>query len=113
VGYAVAALEIVDSRIANWDISITDTIADKASSSLFVLAGQPLTLDEFEPREVTMRMYADDALVSEGNGRACLGDSLNARGSGDGPGSISPPLVPDLRRDRPGRAGDYQAAGEA
>ena len=43
-----------------------------------MLAGQPLTLDEFEPREVTMRMYADGTLVSEGTGRACLGDPLNA-----------------------------------
>ncbi len=37
VAYAVAALEIVDSRIAGWDITIADTIADNASSGLFVL----------------------------------------------------------------------------
>ncbi|WP_433634866.1 2-keto-4-pentenoate hydratase [Nocardia sp. CA-120079] len=78
VGHAVAALEIVDSRIANWDITITDTVADNASSGLFVLAEQKLSLDEFEPREVEMRMYADDVLVSEGTGAACLGDPLNA-----------------------------------
>jgi 2-keto-4-pentenoate hydratase len=78
VEYAVAALEIVDSRIADWDISLTDTVADNASSGLFVLAERRLTLDEFEPREVTMRLYADDRPVSEGNGAACLGDPLNA-----------------------------------
>jgi len=78
VGYAAAAIEIVDSRIANWDISISDTIADNASSGLFVLAGQRLTLEEFEPRAVTMQMFADGALVSEGTGQACLGDPLNA-----------------------------------
>lgn len=78
VDHAVAALEIVDSRVAGWDITITDTIADNASSGLFVLAGHRLTLDEFEPREATMRMYADDQLVSEGNGAACLGDPLTA-----------------------------------
>jgi 2-keto-4-pentenoate hydratase len=78
VDYAVAALEIVDSRIAAWDITITDTIADNASSGLFVLAERRLTLDEFEPRETPMRMYADDELVSEGNGAACLGDPLGA-----------------------------------
>ena len=38
--YAVAALEIVDSRIADWDITITDTVADNASSGLFVLGDQ-------------------------------------------------------------------------
>ncbi|WP_433622228.1 2-keto-4-pentenoate hydratase [Nocardia sp. CA-120079] len=78
VDYAVAALEIVDSRIADWDITITDTVADNASSGLFVLADQRLTLDDFSPREIMMRMYADDELVSEGNGAACLGDPLNA-----------------------------------
>lgn len=78
VDYAVAALEIVDSRIANWDISITDTVADNASSGLFVLADRRLALDEFEPREATMRLYANDELVSEGTGAACLGDPLTA-----------------------------------
>jgi 2-keto-4-pentenoate hydratase len=78
VDYAVAALEIVDSRIADWDISLTDTIADNASSGLFVLAEHRLTLNEFEPRETSMRLYADDVLVSEGSGAACLGDPLNA-----------------------------------
>lgn len=78
VDYAVAALEIVDSRIADWDITITDTVADNASSGLFVLADRQVTLDEFTPRDVQMRMYSDDVLVSEGTGTACLGDPLNA-----------------------------------
>ncbi|MFJ2115204.1 2-keto-4-pentenoate hydratase [Streptomyces sp. NPDC087850] len=78
VEYAIPALEIVDSRIADWDISITDTVADNASSSLYVLGTDRLPLDAFEPRETTMRMYADDVLVSEGDGAACLGDPLNA-----------------------------------
>ncbi|MPY55939.1 2-keto-4-pentenoate hydratase [Streptomyces spongiae] len=78
VDYAVAALEIVDSRIADWDISLADTVADNASSGLFVLAGHRLTLADFQPRETTMRLYADDVLVSEGNGAACLGDPLDA-----------------------------------
>lgn len=78
VDHAVAALEIVDSRIADWDISLADTVADNASSGLFVLAERRLNLDEFEPRETTMRMYADDVLVSEGSGAACLGDPLGA-----------------------------------
>lgn len=78
VDYAVPALEIVDSRISGWDIAITDTIADNASSGLFVLADHRLALDEFEPREATMRLFADDELVSEGDGAACLGDPLTA-----------------------------------
>ena len=76
VDHAVAALEIVDSRIADWDLTIADTVADNASSGLFVLGADRLTLDEFSPRDATMRMYADDTLVSEGDGKACLGDPL-------------------------------------
>lgn len=74
VDYAQAALEIVDSRIADWDITISDTIADNASSGLFILASRQLTLEEFVPADVEMRMYTDDVLVSEGTGAACLGD---------------------------------------
>jgi 2-keto-4-pentenoate hydratase len=78
VAYAVAALEIVDSRIAAWDIALADTVADNASSGLFVLGTRRLTLNQFEPRDVTMRLHADGLLVSQGNGAACLGDPLNA-----------------------------------
>jgi len=78
VDHAAAAIEIVDSRIAGWDIRITDTIADNGSSGMFVLGNRRLRLDEFDPVDVQMQMYADDELVSEGNGAACLGDPLEA-----------------------------------
>jgi 2-keto-4-pentenoate hydratase len=78
VAYAVAALEIVDSRIAGWDITFGDTVADNASSGLFMLGERRLTLDEFEPVDVAMTMRLDGELVSEGSGAACLGDPLSA-----------------------------------
>lgn len=78
VDYAVAALEIVDSRIANWDLTIADTVADNASSGLFVLGSTRMHISDFVAKDVTMQMYADDRLVSEGTGSACLGDPLNA-----------------------------------
>ncbi|WP_460062924.1 2-keto-4-pentenoate hydratase [Streptomyces sp. YKOK-I1] len=78
VGHAVAALEIVDSRVTDWDIAITDTVADNASSGLFVLGPERVGLGEFTPRDVTMRLYADGELASEGDGAACLGDPLSA-----------------------------------
>lgn len=78
VAYAVAALEIVDSRVADWDIAITDTVADNASSGLFVLGRDQVELKAFETRDVTMRLYADGKLASEGDGTACLGDPLAA-----------------------------------
>lgn len=78
VDHAVAALEIVDSRVAGWDITITDTVADNASSGLFVLGETPLSLDAFRPGEVNMQMYRNDELVSQGTGADCLGDPVNA-----------------------------------
>jgi 2-keto-4-pentenoate hydratase len=78
VAYAVAALEIVDSRIASWDISFGDTVADNASSGLYVLGDERRTLAEVEPRDVTMTMSIDGEVVSTGNGAACLGDPLVA-----------------------------------
>jgi 2-keto-4-pentenoate hydratase len=78
VGYAVAALEIVDSRVRDWDIAITDTVADNASSGMFVLGSTSVRLDEFEPADVEMRMIKDGSPASSGTGRACLGDPLEA-----------------------------------
>lgn len=78
VAHAVAAIEIVDSRIADWDIRFTDTVADNASSGLYVLGDRPVHLDDVEPKDVTMTMTLDGEVVSEGTGAACLGDPLNA-----------------------------------
>jgi 2-keto-4-pentenoate hydratase len=78
VDHAVVALEIVDSRITDWDISFADTVADNASSGLFVLGTTRLDLADFEPRETTMTMSIDGEVVSTGTGEACLGDPLAA-----------------------------------
>ena len=78
VAHALAAIEVVDSRIADWDIRFTDTVADNASSGLYVLGDDPVPLDGFEPRDATMTMTLDGEVVSQGTGAACLGDPLNA-----------------------------------
>lgn len=78
VDYAVAALEIVDSRIAGWDITFGDTVADNASSGLYVLGTTRRSLAEVEPREVAMTMTTDGEVSSTGTGAACLGDPLEA-----------------------------------
>lgn len=78
IRHAVAAVEIVDSRIENWRIGITDTVADNASSGVFVLGGREVALSAFEPADVEMTMRRGGEQVSQGNGRACLGDPLNA-----------------------------------
>jgi 2-keto-4-pentenoate hydratase len=79
--YVVAALEIVDSRIADWDIDIVDTVADNASSGLFVLGDRRQGLGHLELADcaMTMRKGAEGgAVVSTGTGAACLGHPLAA-----------------------------------
>jgi 2-keto-4-pentenoate hydratase len=78
VDHARAAIEIVDSRVTDWDIQLGDTVADNASSGLYVLGAERRTLDEVEPVDVEMVMTCDGEQVSTGTGAACLGDPLNA-----------------------------------
>jgi 2-keto-4-pentenoate hydratase len=78
VEVALPALEIVDSRITDWAIGFTDTVADNASSGLFVVGRDGRSLDGFEPRDVTMSLTINGEERSSGNGAACLGDPLEA-----------------------------------
>lgn len=78
VDVALPALEIVDSRIADWAIGFTDTVADNASSGLFVVGSEGLPLSGIEPRDVTMSLTINGEERSSGNGEACLGDPLEA-----------------------------------
>jgi 2-keto-4-pentenoate hydratase len=78
VAYAVPAIEIVGSRIENWNIKLLDTIADNASSGLFVLGAEPRKLDGLELRLCGMVMERRGEQVSTGAGAACLGHPLNA-----------------------------------
>ncbi|MCG8506490.1 MAG: fumarylacetoacetate hydrolase family protein [Sphingomonadales bacterium] len=80
VGYALPAIEIVDSRIADWNIGIVDTIADNASSGLFVLGPSPVTIDALDLRLCGMVLEVNGAPVSFGAGAACLGNPLRALG---------------------------------
>ncbi|MGI5471589.1 2-keto-4-pentenoate hydratase [Streptomyces sp. CA-132043] len=76
--FALAALEIVDSRVAGWDISIVDTIADNASSGRYVLGSAPVPVTRLDLRGVRMTMTRNGAQVSAGTGADCLGSPLNA-----------------------------------
>jgi 2-keto-4-pentenoate hydratase len=78
VDVALPALEIVDSRIADWAIGFTDTVADNASSGLFVVGTQGRPLSELEPVDVDMELRVNGEVRSSGNGAACLGDPLEA-----------------------------------
>jgi len=71
-------IEVVGSRIAKWDIKIVDTIADNASSGLFVLGTRPVKLDAVDLRLCGMVMENKGDQVSVGAGVACLGNPLTA-----------------------------------
>jgi 2-keto-4-pentenoate hydratase len=78
VDYAVAALEVADSRVEDWKITFADTVADNASAGVYVLGEDRRTLDEVVPRTVAMRMEVTGQEDSTGTGEACLGDPLLA-----------------------------------
>ena len=78
IEFALPALEIVDSRVAGWDISILDTVADNASSALFVLGGTPTRLSADDLAIAGMVLEADGDPVSFGAGAACLGHPVVA-----------------------------------
>ena len=78
IDWVLPALEIVDSRVAGWNIRITDTVADNASSGLFVLGHTPRRLADVDVLDCGMVMERAGEPVSTGIGRACLGSPLNA-----------------------------------
>lgn len=76
--YALPAIEVVGSRIAKWDIRFFDTIADNASSGLYVLGTTPVKLAGLDLRLAGMVMERRGEPVSVGAGAACLGHPYNA-----------------------------------
>lgn len=89
VEFVVPAIEVCDSRIANWDITLFDTVADNASSGVFVTGATPRRMaDAGDLGECTMTLQsggevvrggvAGGDVISEGTGSACMGHPVNA-----------------------------------
>ncbi len=76
--YVLPSIEVVDSRVADWNITIVDTVADNASCGLYVLGGRPMPLDRVDLRTIPMSMSINGEEVSTGVGAACLGHPLHA-----------------------------------
>ncbi|WP_327753203.1 fumarylacetoacetate hydrolase family protein [Sphingobium sp. SJ10-10] len=97
-----AAIEIVDSRIADWKITFADTVADNGSSAFFVLAQEGKPLEGLDLYSCGMVMEVNGAPVSLGAGAAVMGNPLNAAAW------LAQTLA---RRGEPLKAGDVLLAG--
>jgi 2-keto-4-pentenoate hydratase len=71
--YVLPSLEVVDSRIANWKIKLTDTIADNASSGLFILGNERFSIKDLDLTKVEMNLYKNGELINSGTGQDVLG----------------------------------------
>ena len=78
IAFVSPALEIVDSRIADWKISIVDTIADNGSSARYVLGDTFRNITDVDLATCGMAMTRNGEVVSVGSGAACLGHPLKA-----------------------------------
>ncbi|HXG36266.1 MAG TPA: fumarylacetoacetate hydrolase family protein, partial [Dehalococcoidia bacterium] len=72
------ALEIIDSRIADWKIRLADTIADNASCGRIVLGKSRISPDKLDLRLVGLVFSRDGEVVSTAAGAAVLGHPANA-----------------------------------
>ena len=78
VDYVLAALEVIDSRIADWKIGIVDTIADNASSGGVVLGSTARRIDELDLRLGGCVLHRNGEIAGTGAGGAVLGSPLNS-----------------------------------
>lgn len=75
--YVKPCFEVVDSRIADWKIKIQDTIADNASSGMYVLGRTPVSPRALDFVTCGMVVWKNGEVLSTGAGAAALGSPLN------------------------------------
>jgi 2-keto-4-pentenoate hydratase len=73
-----AALEIIDSRIEAWKLTLPDTIADLASSARVTWSGRLVPLDGLDLKAIRVVLERGGEVVGEGLGSAVLGDPAEA-----------------------------------
>lgn len=78
VDFVVPSLELIDSRVVDWQITIVDTIADNASSAGVILGSRPTALDKIDLTNVECRLSIDTHLAASGISSAVLGSPINA-----------------------------------
>lgn len=78
VDVAVPALEVIDSRIQEWQIGLVDTIADNASSGAVVLGSSAVRPEQLDLRLAGVLLRRNGEVVATGAGAAVLGSPLVA-----------------------------------
>jgi len=76
--FVVPSIEIVDSRIKDWKIKIQDTVADNASSGMFVIGSKKTLIDNLDLRCLGMILEQNGEVVVSGAGAASLGNPVKA-----------------------------------
>jgi 2-keto-4-pentenoate hydratase len=71
---ALPAVEIVDSRVADWKITLIDTVADNASSGLLVVGGRMRPVADLDLRLLGVAVSRNGQLLDTGAGAAALGN---------------------------------------
>lgn len=74
--FIAPCFEIVDSRIAGWDIRIVDTIADNASCGVFVLGSARSDPRQHDLAALEVQVWKNDQPLSRGLGSAVQGSPL-------------------------------------
>jgi 2-keto-4-pentenoate hydratase len=72
------SIELIDSRIVDWRISLADTIADNASSAGFVLGRSRVAPDAVDIRRIDATLCRGGEVVAAGRSDAVLGNPVTA-----------------------------------
>ncbi len=78
IAYLLPAIEIVDCRTADWDLTVVDMVADNACSGYYVVGSRPTSLADVDIREGAMEMRVNGKVASTGKGADRLGNPLHA-----------------------------------
>lgn len=76
VAGAMPALEVIDSRIADWKITLIDTVADNASCGRVIVGGRLTPVRDLDLRLVGMVLTRGGEIADTGAGAAVLGNPI-------------------------------------
>lgn len=76
--YVIPALELIDSRIRDWDIRFEDTVADNGSSAGVILGGNPVPIEKVNLSTIGMAVYKNGKYLDSAAGAAVMGNPVRA-----------------------------------